>query len=111
LPAALTDTLPGRIIGLFGGALAGRQPARLSEADTEALRSGTDVLPRFAAQAYALAGDASNATEWMSVAIDKGFVNYPFLARHDPFFARLAGSADYDRLLARTRERWESFRP
>lgn len=108
-PAAINHTLPGRIIALFGSALAGQAPAPLSANDAQALKSGTDLLPRFAAQAYALGGDAKRATEWMSVALDKGFINYPYLAEHDPFLASLAGTPDYDELLARARERWESF--
>ena len=29
-------------------------------------------------------GEPALAVHWLKTAVDKGFVNYPFLARHDP---------------------------
>lgn len=111
VPPPILGTLTGKIIGLFGSALRGHGEISLAEEDEAALALGTEVLPRFVAQGYALAGDSDSAVKWMSVAVDKGFVNYPFMAQHDPFLAPLAGNAGYDALLEDVRERWTSFRP
>ncbi len=111
LPEAMQSSPPGQIIGLFADALAGRPVMPAPSADTAALARATDVFPRFLAQAYALAGAAEEAVAWASVAVDRGFINYPFLARHDPFLATLVGNAAYDQLLERARVRWQSFRP
>ena len=51
----------------------------------------------------------SAALRWLKAAIERGFVNYPFLARHDPFFKPLRDDARFRRLLELARQRWESF--
>jgi hypothetical protein len=45
----------------------------------------------------------------MRTAIERGFINYPFLARHDPSFKRLRGDPKFKGLLAVVRDRWERF--
>jgi tetratricopeptide (TPR) repeat protein len=108
-PPATLETPPGRVIAMFAAAIAGRAPVILMDTDKKALAQGTDLFPRFLAQAYALAGDAASAVEWISVAVDKGFINYPYLAEHDPVLAPLVGNPAYDRVLAEARRRWEAF--
>jgi len=46
---------------------------------------------------------------WLEVAVDRGFINYPFLARHDPVFRLLRSEARFKRLLEVVRDRWERF--
>lgn len=108
-PAPILETPPGRVIATFAAAVAGREPITLADTDRQALAQATDVFPRFLAQAFALAGDTASAVDWIKVAVEKGFINYPFLARHDPFLAPLAGNPAYDRVLADARRRWEAF--
>jgi len=51
------------------------------------------------------------ALYWLDIAIARGFVNYPFLAQHDPFFARLRTDAKFVQLMDIARGRWEQFAP
>jgi non-specific serine/threonine protein kinase len=67
------------------------------------------VFPRFLAQGFALAGEKEPAIKWLQVAVDRGFVNYPFLARHDSSFNALHGEPTFEALLAAARRRWECF--
>ena len=67
------------------------------------------MLPRMVAQGYALAGTPDRALHWLRVAVDRGFINYPFLARHDPCFATLRDSPAYQDLLEVVRGRWAAF--
>ena len=69
----------------------------------EALAAATDMFPRFLAQAFALADQRPAALRWLRIAIDRGFINYPFLARHDPCLKRLRRDARFQRLLRLTR--------
>ena len=110
-PAATRDSLPGRLLSLFAHGLDPTGAAPAPEIDSRLLAQGTEVLPRFLAQAYALAGAASEAVKWTSVAADRGFINYPFLARHDPFLSKLAGTPAYDDLLERVKASWKRFEP
>jgi hypothetical protein len=56
-----------------------------------------------------MAGERASAVQWKRVAIDRGFVNYPFLARHDPSFETLRGDSAFTELLEVARHRWERF--
>lgn len=98
--AEVRDTVPARI-ALF---LTNGAPPALDDLDTS-----SDVFPRLLAQGYARAGDAASAIRWLDAAVDRGFINYPFLARHDPFFAPLRDDARFRALLDRVRKRWEVF--
>lgn len=69
----------------------------------------TDIFPRLLAQANALAGCDDQAVMWLARAVDFGFINYPYLAQHDPILTRLRGTAAYDTLLEEVRQRWDAF--
>jgi TolB-like protein/thioredoxin-like negative regulator of GroEL len=108
-PGYLRDTPPGHLLELLRRALAGEEVGELNAEDREFLMRGTDVFPRFAAQAYALGGNSAEALRWLSVAVGKGFINFPYLAQHDPFLKRLAGDARYEDLLSTVEVKWSSF--
>jgi hypothetical protein len=61
------------------------------------------------AQGYALAGIPDDAVRCLAVAIDRGFINYPFLARYDPFFDSIRELPSFQWLLELVRDRWENF--
>jgi hypothetical protein len=46
-----------------------------------------------------------------AIAVDRGFINYPSLAEHDPFFEKVRGEPRFQKLLKTVRERWEKFEP
>jgi hypothetical protein len=54
-------------------------------------------------------GVRDRALHWLTLAIDRGFVNCPFLARHDPFLRGMSDDPESLRLLAAVRLRWERF--
>jgi len=58
---------------------------------------------------FAFAGEAEAALEWVTNAVDRGFINYPLLAEHDPFVVRLHGEPRYEALLERVKHQWEEF--
>jgi tetratricopeptide (TPR) repeat protein len=57
----------------------------------------------------ACAGEADAAFEWVTNAVDRGFINYPLLADHDPFLSKFRGAPRYDALLERVKSEWETF--
>jgi TolB-like protein len=105
------DTVPARLAFLLGHAVAGKRGEAQAELTPriEAAATATDVFPRIIAQGLALAGAPEPALRWLQVAVERGFINYPFLARHDPFFRPLRGHPELQRLLGIVRERWEKF--
>ena len=58
---------------------------------------------------YALLGETEEALRWLRNAVDRGFINYPFLNEYDPFLENLRGEKAFQELMKHVRERWESF--
>jgi serine/threonine protein kinase len=61
------------------------------------------------AEFYALAGDDKNALMWLEKAVSRGYLNYPFLSRHDPYFSRLRSDPRFQQQLLRVKQDWEKF--
>jgi len=110
-PPETLNTVPARIASFLTRAAAGD---RLEAQSTltpqiESVAEATDMFPRFLAQGFAWAGMRAPALKWLRRAIDRGFINYPFLARHDPSFKGLRGDPKFKELLTVVRNRWERF--
>jgi non-specific serine/threonine protein kinase len=105
------DTAPARLARFLVQAFSGRKEDALAAVtpEIETLAGTTDVFARFLAEGYAVAGVPDRATHWLAVAIDRGYINHPFLARHDPCFESIRSRPDFHRLLERARDRWLAF--
>jgi tetratricopeptide (TPR) repeat protein len=113
-PHELNATIPARLTRFLALAAAGNAAGAHACLTTgtdisDVLARAADVLPRLVAQGYALAGMPDRALHWLTVAVDRGFINYPFLAHHDPCFATLRASPAYQALMEVVRERWAAF--
>ncbi len=111
-PVEVRDTLPARLAFFLIEALAGNADGvrAMVTPEIETVAAATsDLFPRFLAQGYALAGMPERALHWLEIAVDRGFINYPFLARYDPFLESLRGDRRFLRLMKTTRARWERF--
>jgi TolB-like protein len=80
-------------------------------AHVKKMAEATDMYPRMLAQAYALAADSDSALRWLSHAVSQGFINFPYLAEHDPVLTRLSGDKRYSKLLSNVEKRWRAFQP
>ena len=63
----------------------------------------------FVASFFALAQHDELALDWLETAVDRGFINYPLLAKFDPFLERLRHDPQFETLLGRVKSEWESF--
>jgi non-specific serine/threonine protein kinase len=61
------------------------------------------------AQCFALIGDTASSLSWVDKAMSKGFINYPMISRWDPLLTPIRQTPQFDALVDRLRERWESF--
>lgn len=111
-PSHLRDTIPLRIAGLLHEAALGDASAALERLDgsVDPAVTATDVFPRFLADGYALAGQPERALDWLAVAVERGFINHPFLSRHNPLLTPLRGHPRFTALMATVRARYEAFR-
>jgi TolB-like protein len=113
VPREVKDTIPARLTKFLAHALAGERSDALAmlTPQIETIANATDVFPRFLALGYAAIGMADRAIHSLSIAVNRGFINYPFLAHHDPFMKPLRTDPRFQQLLATVRERWEKFEP
>jgi thioredoxin-like negative regulator of GroEL len=112
-PPDAHDLLPARVAFFLVHALARNVdglPAALTD-DVQAAAAAGDVFARFIAEGYAVAGMPEPAMRWLEIAVGNGFINYPFLAHHDPFLQSLRGQPRFLRLMETVRARWEAFEP
>ena len=49
------------------------------------------------------------AVGWLRGGLERGFINHPLLAEHDPFLAGLRGEPAFQALLGEVEERWNAF--
>ena len=105
------DMVPSRVARFLAGAVVMRQKEALEfvTPEIEAVAATNDVFARFLAEGYAMAGEAESASHWLTVAVERGYINYPFLARYDPCFEPLRSDPRFQRLLEVVRERWRAF--
>jgi hypothetical protein len=73
--------------------------------------TASDVFPRFLADGFALAGMPERAMPWLEIAVERGFINHPFLARHDPALESLRSHPRFAQLMDVVRGRWDAFQP
>jgi non-specific serine/threonine protein kinase len=110
LSAADRDTVPTQVAQFLADALLhGRQAVAPAAPGVEAVACTSDVFARFLAEAYAMAGVPDRAFHWLDIAITRGYINYPFLARYDPCLQSLRGDARFERLLDTVQARWLAF--
>ena len=110
-PPEMRETLPARIAFFLAHALAGdrRKAQAVLPPEIDVVATAPDVFPRFLAQGFALAGMPERAMHWLEIAVARGFINHPFLARHDPALATLRREPRFVQLMDVVRDRWERF--
>jgi len=100
------------LLGTFyGHALRGNKDAALASASEELKNTaGADMNYAWVmAQGYALIDEVQLALEWLNIAVERGFINFPLLHHLDPFLEKVRREAEFARLMESTRERWEAF--
>ena len=63
----------------------------------------------FVAAMLALADMKDEALYWLENAVNRGFINYPFISEHDPFFKKMRGDERFKKLMKRVKHEWENF--
>ena len=109
--AALQDS-PYGLIALFFGRSLQQDAAGAARAVTPLLEKAahwTEYLALFLADGYALIGQRDKALYWLRSAIERGFINYPYLSEHDPYLRSLAGDPEFAALLEQVRQRWQAL--
>ena len=67
------------------------------------------VLSFMMASGYSMIGRVEEAVDWVEQSAQRGFINYPFLSESDPFLANLRGEPQFEALMERVKDQWETF--
>jgi TolB-like protein/tetratricopeptide (TPR) repeat protein/predicted Ser/Thr protein kinase len=60
---------------------------------------------------YTMVGEREQALYWLENAVNRGFINYPYLNEYDPFLATLRSDPRFQKLMVRVKAEWERFEP
>jgi len=66
-------------------------------------------LPFTMAEGYALLGEKAEALRWLEHAVDKGWINYPYLSEVDPWLQNIRSELRFEKLMRRVKREWEEF--
>jgi len=58
---------------------------------------------------FALLNEKNEALDWLEIAVNQGFINYPLLAERDPFLENIRGEERFKNLMERVKYEWENF--
>jgi non-specific serine/threonine protein kinase len=58
---------------------------------------------------YAHLGKKKKSIEWLENAVQRGFMNYPFIVYHDPFLAEIRNEEKLKKLLKKVKSKWEHY--
>ena len=61
------------------------------------------------AASYALIGQKQEALDWLENAVNRGFINYPFLNEYDPLLENIRDDDRFMKLMKRVKKEWENF--
>jgi hypothetical protein len=68
-----------------------------------------DIFSWWTADCFALVDEREAALDFVERAVQFGIINYPFLARHEPFLANIRGEPRFAQLMERVRGEWETW--
>jgi serine/threonine protein kinase/Tfp pilus assembly protein PilF len=58
-------------------------------------------------RAFALLDEKNEALDWLENAVNKGFINYPFISKYDTFLENIRGEERFKKLIERVKYEWE----
>ena len=109
--SAVGNTVYGSLSAFLARALQGDAPNAVGHvtATLEQSAHWVEYLAWFLANGYALIGRRDDALRWLRETVDRGFINYPVLARLDPSLESIRGDAEYKALMQQVERRWRAF--
>jgi len=64
----------------------------------------------FMADFYCLLGDKEKALDWLENAVNRGFINYPYIKEYDPYLENIREEDRFRKLLEKIKSEWEQFK-
>jgi non-specific serine/threonine protein kinase len=70
---------------------------------------GVETLARMIFHGYAMVGEKEKTIDWIEIAVNHGFINYPFLNEYDYLIDFIRGDERFEQLMKRVKHEWENF--
>ncbi len=67
------------------------------------------VVSLMIAEGYVVLGETEQAFNWLENAVNRGFINYPYLSKHDPILVKIRDKTRFKKLMERVKHEWENF--
>jgi len=61
------------------------------------------------AQAFALLNEKKEALDWLENAVNRVYINYPFISKYAPFLDNIRGEERFKKFMERVKCEWEHF--
>jgi non-specific serine/threonine protein kinase len=105
------DSIFGQFASLLMNALRGRtdEALRMINPDLISAAKLHWQLPWMLASIYSMLGKTDESLDWLEHAISRGFINYPFLSKEEPFLENIRGEPRFKKLMERVKHKWENF--
>ena len=68
-----------------------------------------ECFSRFLMEFFAYMGEKEKAIDWVEKTIQRGFINYPYLATHARFLKSIRSEPRFQRIIKDVKTKWESF--
>jgi serine/threonine protein kinase/tetratricopeptide (TPR) repeat protein len=106
------DSMHGRFATVYSKALRGDAAGALRTVTPELIAAAKPhwQLRWMMAPLYALIGREAEALDWLELAVNRGFFNYPFLQR-EPFLRKLHSQPRFQTIMDEAKRRSEAFEP
>ena len=111
LLAANPEYLVLNLIGMLRYALEGNgeEVEKLFTREVDSLARGDFQYASWVADVFALLGDSDRAVEWLTIALERGYIPYPYVSAHDLFLEKIRDDPRFKLILERMRQRWVAF--
>ena len=105
------DSIYGQYASFLLNALRGNTDEACRVITPEVASSWKDQwqMPWMVASIYSMIGKTDESLDWLEHAVNRGFINYPFLNEYDPFLENLRGDERFRKLMERVKHEWENF--
>ncbi len=99
-------------IGLFWKyAFEGKKTEALKVMTQDVLEKArsSEIWARVVFNGYAILGEKERTIDWIEIAVNHGFINYPFLNEYDYLIDNIRGEERFKKLMKRVKKEWENF--
>lgn len=105
------DTIFAPLAMFMKYVLLGEREKALASLPPQALAAAqqVEVFSRCLMEFYALLGETDKALDWLEKTVERGFINYPYLAQHAIYLKSIRREQRFHQILEKVKIKWKEF--